>query len=69
MNILIQICFPNSKICSVYVYTEYTHDKPRLQPKSSKKKNVPGGPLDQAYSVFSKKLKIDDLRNLMSVYL
>ena len=30
---------------------------------------VPGGPFDQAYLVFSKKFKIDDLRNLMSVYL
>jgi len=63
--------FPNSlKFCSVYAHTEYTHNKQSLRPESSIKKIfVPGGPFDQAYSVFSKKFKIDDFRNLMSVYL
>jgi len=51
-------------------YTEYTQDEPSSHPIGSiKKKFVPGWPFDQIYSVYSKKLKIDDFKNLMSVYL
>jgi len=54
---------------SVSRYTEYTHNEQSLHPISSIKQNfVLGCPFDQANSFHSKKFKINDLRNLMSVW-
>jgi hypothetical protein len=51
-------------------YTKYTQDEPSSHPIGPiEKVFVPDWLFDQIYSVYSKKVKIDDFKNLMSVYL